>query len=481
MFNFKKSDSLREISEANDLTDEEKQVTTDTGTFIKTEPEAKARSNTKVVHPKQQRNPNIRPSVASSKTMHITTVNYDSSNVDQNDFTALIQKQISQEVDLKVKEAVSKLEKRYASRNTFDDGGNALSHFVGKVNDFTSQRTFQIFPLMRGQEEMKEENHYSENEIIEEEEEHKDEVLKEKEQFDDEKEVEVVGAGEGNKAMYLDEDTYTMMMISPMDWSLPKCLCLTFVPCALLVGRGSWVFGLIPPFIELLLCGIIISDQTDFDVFSWMRSGTFPGSLNIPSETQSSPVYIAQFFSIILALMTQSDVLHAAHTLLLLRNRPQVPWQRTISRDGKEEIVGGFCTWVARVFIPVFLKFLQGIFVLFITWLIIVQSTNVVNLLKDYTALFVISSIDNIFYIVAENGYLGHYLAMRAQEAKGVKIYTDVSSSEARGNAAQLLLFALILFGMLGGWLATMILQIQGKTQNSRVWKLSDLSDTPGN
>ena len=449
MFNFKTKDPLREILEANtnDPIDEETQDIPDPSP--KTKPKAKSEKSLSSTR------------VSSSKPVHSTTLSFNAIDVEQNDFTALIQKQVSKEVDEKVREAVAKLEKRYASGKTFGDGGDMLSSFIGNIKDTTRQKGINFFPWMKGQEEKKEDD---------------EEIGEEKEEWDDEGEV--VGEGdEGNKAMYLDEDTYTMMMISPMDWSLPKCLCFTFVPCALLVGRGSWVFGLVPPFIELLLCGIIISDQTDFDVFTWIKLGTFPGSLNIPSERQSNPVYIGQFFAMILALMTQSDVLSATQTFLLLRNSSRVPWQRTISRDGKEEIVGGCCTWVARVFIPVFLKFLQGIFVLFITWLIIVQSTNVVDLLKDYTALFVISSIDNIFYLVASNGYLGHQLATRAQEAKGVKIYTDVSYSQARGNNSQIFLFVLMLVGMLGGWVATMIGQIQGKTESPFIWKLPDTSD----
>ena len=299
--------------------------------------------------------------------------------------------------------------------------------------------------------------------------------------------------------LYLDKDTYTMMMISSMELSLTKCLCLCCMPCAcvLMLRGSSWVFGLIPPTIQLLLCSIIVSDQTHLDIFVWLENGQFPGSLNIPAEKQSNAVYIGQFFAITLALMTQSDVLSATQTFLLLRNSPQVPWQRTISRDGMEEnIMGIGCfTWLVRVFIPVFLKFIQGLFVLFISWLLIVQSTNVVDLLKDYTALFVISSIDDIFYFVAARGYLGNQLAACAEEAKCVQIYTstststnDVDTSTSANTStctgtnhdcsigvgtAQSVLFFCMLFGMLGGWVGTMVGQIQGKTGNSFVYKAS--------
>ena len=275
-----------------------------------------------------------------------------------------------------------------------------------------------------------------------------------------------------DKILYLDEDTYTMMMISSVNFSLTKCICFCFMPC-ILMQKGSWVFGLIPPLIQLILCSIIVSDQTNLDVFVWLENSKFPGSLNIPAEQQSNAVYIGQFFAITLALMTQSDVLSATHTFLLLRYSSQVPWQRTLSRNGKEEIIGGYFTWMTRVFIPVSLKFIQGMFVLFISWLLIVQSTNVVDLLKDYTALFVISSIDDIFYLVAANGYLGTQLASTTEEAKGVQIYTNDNDRTKMCSIAKIILFFFILFGMLGGWIGTMVGQIQGKTGNNFVYEAS--------
>ena len=146
-----------------------------------------------------------------------------------------------------------------------------------------------------------------------------------------------------NKAIYLDEDTYTMMMISPTQWwmrdrvlSRTECIIFYLLPCTLF-DRGSWVFGFIPSFIQLLLCVIIIADQTGFLEDTEDSEKDF---LNIPRERQPIAVCIGQFFAIILALMTQNDVLSATQTFFLLCDSS---WLRTISRDGKEKIVGGCC------------------------------------------------------------------------------------------------------------------------------------------
>jgi hypothetical protein len=267
----------------------------------------------------------------------------------------------------------------------------------------------------------------------------------------------------GGALVYLDEDTFTMMMVSPMDWSCSKCCCFLVVPCALFANRSSWVFGLIPAFIQLLLCVIIISDQTDLDLVTWVFNDfTFvqQPSFNVPMAEQTIPVYTAQLFTISLALMTQTDVLAATRTFLLLRHGS---WRKTISRGAEDTIQGGCFTWIARVLIPISLKFAQGFLVLFISWLVIVQSDSAIELLKDYAALFVISSIDDMFYYVAANGYLGQTLESRAAEAKRVQIFTNDSNStngydaKQKSVCAQIFLFLFILCSMLGGWVVVLI------------------------
>ena len=265
--------------------------------------------------------------------------------------------------------------------------------------------------------------------------------------------------------LYLDEDTFTIMMISPMEWSCTKCCFFLFVPCALFAKRSSWVFGLVPFFIQLLLCVIIICDQTGFDLIEWLSDTDKPFnvSLNVPFKrpTNFIAVYTIQFFTILLTLMTQTDVLSATQTFVLLYYGS---WRQTISRGDDNQIEAGCLTWIARVLIPLSLKFSQGAFVLFISWLIIVQSTEAIELLKDFAALFIISSIDDIFYFVAVGGYFGSELQSSALEAKGVQIFIQNSNStegECNGKrkSARVLriLFLFLLLLMVGTWVWILI------------------------
>lgn len=54
--------------------------------------------------------------------------------------------------------------------------------------------------------------------------------------------------------------------------------------------------------------------------------------------------------------------------------------------------------------------------------IVIIQSTDVIELLKDFTALYVISSIDNTLFSVARRGFFGTYLLLKAANAEEIEI-----------------------------------------------------------
>jgi len=74
-----------------------------------------------------------------------------------------------------------------------------------------------------------------------------------------------------------------------------------------------------------------------------------------------------------------------------------------------------------------------------------------VDLLKEFTTLFVISSIDDILFYIAGRGYFGEELFTNTNASKDVVIENDrtkVRSCYALRTASLLLLFGAIL----GGW-----------------------------
>ena len=87
---------------------------------------------------------------------------------------------------------------------------------------------------------------------------------------------------------------------------------------------------------------------------------------------------IAQLITIILVLATQSDILSALQTLVILRFRSDVAWDEMIGEAGNRS----FNMWFMRIFVPNMLKIIQGVAVLFASFLIIVQSSEIIELLK---------------------------------------------------------------------------------------------------
>ncbi len=127
-------------------------------------------------------------------------------------------------------------------------------------------------------------------------------------------------------------------------------------------------------------------------------------------------VTFAQYLAVILALATQTDILTSIQTVLLLKNDDHVPWDKVIGEEGNRSRY----LWVLRILLPNILKFIQASVVLFASFVIIIQSERIIDLLKDITAVLIVSQADNILFSIADMGYLGADLAQKTAEAKKV-------------------------------------------------------------
>jgi len=73
--------------------------------------------------------------------------------------------------------------------------------------------------------------------------------------------------------------------------------------------------------------------------------------------------------------------------------------------------------WIIRIGAPNLMKLSQGLLVVFVSFVIIVQSDNIIDLLKDFTALMVLSETDNITFNLAVYEYLGEGLKQQTLKA----------------------------------------------------------------
>lgn len=154
-------------------------------------------------------------------------------------------------------------------------------------------------------------------------------------------------------------------------------------------------------------------------------------------------VRVGQFFALILCLLNSSDIIGSIQNLTMLWFRSKgdngtphwgnesshtkvSPLSTTEDDDNYIHVLfeskRTFGKWLIRVFVPLFLKLSQGILVLLVSTLVIMRADNIIDLLKDYTALIVISDIDNAVFLLAKHGYLGNRLQEAADDSEEVEV-----------------------------------------------------------
>ena len=100
----------------------------------------------------------------------------------------------------------------------------------------------------------------------------------------------------------------------------------------------------------------------------------------------------------------------------------------------------------------------KGALVLLVSMVLIIQSENVVDLLKDCLALFIISEIDDVFYALAKKGFLGKQLSNDVENAKTIAVDDDPLELNCMGTNMNFRLKPIMLLTlmaiMIGGWVA---------------------------
>lgn len=177
-----------------------------------------------------------------------------------------------------------------------------------------------------------------------------------------------------------DPDTFSLMMLAP-------------------VFSRDWALGMSAVTFQWMILALILYDQV-------VKQSSGSSTLNIPYAVERS-VTFGQFLGIVICVGVQSDVLSSIQLLIAMRPRDESDWHEII---GVGEEGRNMKTWFIRVFLVNMLKFTSGILVLSVNFVTIVQSENIVDLMKDVAALLIVSELGQIFYTLAEYGFLGNKL-----------------------------------------------------------------------
>lgn len=225
----------------------------------------------------------------------------------------------------------------------------------------------------------------------------------------------------------LPDDTFTLMMLSR--------------PCS-----ASWAVGITFFSVQITLYILIM--------LGFENDGHFFG---VPWR-QDAKNYVGQFLSLFFAVLAQNDILSSIQVFIWCRRSTR--WDVIIL--GKEMFPSASTwEWLLHIAIPNTMKLLQGIFALFVYFMIIIQSDSIINVFKNFAALTVVNELNNIAFDLAANGYFGRSLQSKAAAASDIEI--DVFGL-SRGSAftVRIVTLCILILSMVAGWAVIVYSQIHG-------------------
>jgi hypothetical protein len=171
-------------------------------------------------------------------------------------------------------------------------------------------------------------------------------------------------------------------------------------------------------------------------------------------------VRLSQVLAIAIAVFTQSDV---RTSLNQWRDRYQ-----PVAFEGFHHASRG--KWI----LSSVLRFLEGSFGLFVTFLLIMQSETVIDLLLNFTAMEFVSAFDDTAFLIVREGYCGRRNKRLAERVANSEYTLDKSHvlflKKASRDLFSLLLLAMMLQAMLVGWAVVFKHQLDGRYMCQKVY-----------
>lgn len=194
----------------------------------------------------------------------------------------------------------------------------------------------------------------------------------------------------------------------------------------------SWCLGLVTFVIQINLLAMIFQGQ-----ISASKGSTI---FYVPFQVTDS-VRTGQFISIFISIVIAYDVLMPIKEMNILwfRKDGDEEWLKVVAKDEWLNVNAAIShprssnkkliSWIVRIVFPNLLKFIQGVLVLMITFIIAIKSNDIIDLFKDIAAMQVISELDNAVFRLSNDGYFGPDLKKDAKIAKRIEVRDRVQKT----------------------------------------------------
>jgi len=158
-----------------------------------------------------------------------------------------------------------------------------------------------------------------------------------------------------------------------------------------------------------------------------------------PPTGISTQVFVGQIMALIIGVFAQNDITESIELLVY----------------SPVELASNLKVSPLQVLIINLLHFSVGIGGLFIVFVVVVQSTDIVGLFAEFAAMEFISHIDELFFLLASQSYVGKDLCIATEEMRNIKI---PSSIQGRSAKKILLFFPMIITFAGWGWVQRQLL-----------------------
>ncbi|KAL9187613.1 hypothetical protein ACHAXT_005991 [Thalassiosira profunda] len=189
---------------------------------------------------------------------------------------------------------------------------------------------------------------------------------------------------------------------------------------------ASIVFSL-----QMAIFILVSADVIDLD--NELNPFNFPPNVELP-------VRITEVLAITVAILTQDDVRKAINLL----------------RDGYDDAAfrSAFGSGVAKSkwMLSIVLRGSEGLLGLFVTFLLIMQSDAVLDLLLNFSAMEFVSLIDDVVFALTTEGFFGSRLRGEAKSLSSIKYRIDHPSNARMSSLITAAYFIVLFAAMLTGW-----------------------------